>query len=57
MLSPNMLIFLGKAQEGTYVLLIGCAVDQNRRIPLATSYRASLSIIEYQQLPQEVDAH
>ena len=38
MLSPYMLIVLGKAQEGTYVLLIGCAVHQNRRIPLATSF-------------------
>ena len=38
MLSPYMLIVLGKAQEGTYVLLIGCAVHQNRRIPLASSY-------------------
>ena len=38
MLSPYMLIVLGKAQEGTYVLLIGCAVHQNRIIPLATSY-------------------
>ena len=35
MLSPYMLII---AQEGTYVLLIGCAVHQNRIIPLATSY-------------------
>ena len=38
MLSPYMLIVLGKAQEGTYVLLIGCAVHQNRIIPLVTSY-------------------
>ena len=38
MLSPYMLIVLGKAQEGTYVLLIGYAVHQNRIIPLASSY-------------------
>ena len=43
----------GKIQTGFF----GCAVYQNRIIPLATSYTATLSIMEYQQLPQEVDAY
>ena len=46
MLSPYMLIVLGKAQEGTYVLLIGCAVHQNQIIPLATSYTNVYLLLE-----------
>ena len=34
MLSPYMLLVFGKAQEGTYVLPIGCAVHQNRKIQI-----------------------
>ncbi len=40
-----MLIVLGKAQEGTYVLLIGCAVHQNRIIPLATSFSNDVHLL------------
>ena len=34
MLSHYMLLVFWKAQEGTYVLPIGCAVNQNRKIQI-----------------------
>ena len=45
----------GKIQTGFF----GCAVHQNRIIPLAlaTSYIITLSITEYQRVSQEVDIH